>query len=333
MATIRDVARESGVSVATVSYVLNDGPRPVSPHTRERVLAVMKSLDYHPNAIARSLVRRRTQTLGVLLGPVQPEVVTNNYYAGILSGVFAGATHRGYNILFFTAGTDETQIRAQKPDGVLMISPSLGEELPHRLARARVPLAVIGSGDAYKGEGVLCLDVDHAAGIQQALCHLRERGYARIVHLMGSDNIESMRARRACYEKQMAQWGLPVELFGGSFEQDEMRQEIAAWLRAQSAPVALIAGNDDLALWTLQVAQELGKRIPKDLAVVGFDDCPLAPYTQPALTTVRQPMRRIGERAVEVLVDKIEASAATTTATEPLQGTYFKPTLVIRESA
>ena len=102
MATIRDVARESGVSVATVSYVLNDGPRPVRAETRQRVLETMRRLDYHPHAMARGLVRRRMNTLGILFGTVEPAIVTNPYASAILEGVFTAAAGAGFNVTLFT---------------------------------------------------------------------------------------------------------------------------------------------------------------------------------------------------------------------------------------
>lgn len=335
MATIRDIARESGVSVATVSYVLNDGPRPVSPKTRERVEAVMRRLDYHPNAIARSLVRRRTQTLGVLVGQIQPEVVSNNYYAGILAGVFAGAHTCGYNITFFTMSEAhqgiEHQVRAQQPDGMLLIAPAIGSDLPQRLLSVGFPLGVVGAGDCYAQENVLSVDVDNEAGARLAMEHLLQQGHREIVHVMGNPTQESAGTRHRVYAQLLAEWGLeyrPDNVLARSFEPACIYETLRARLEQPPAPTAIFAGNDDIALEALQAVRDSGRQIPHDIALVGFDDAPITAYTNPGLTTIRQPMREIGEAVVTALVARIKGEAP---AAQPLLQ-RFAPTLVVRGS-
>ena len=334
MATIRDVARESGVSVATVSYVLNNGPRPVSAKTRERVAATIQRLDYHPNAAARSLVRRRTQTLGVVVGHVQPEVVTNGYYAGILSGIFSAAYQRHYNIVFFTeqgaTPQVESHIRTQRPDGVLMISPDSGLELPQRLTRAGIPVGIVGSEGEYSSTGALQLDVDNVQGARLAVEHLLERGHRKIIHLTGDPNQPSARVRREVFEAVLKEQGIqvaPEDILCCNFDPAHDALLLLQRVAQEPRPTAIFAGNDDLGLTALRALKERQLRIPDDVAVIGFDDAPLAAYITPGLTTIYQPMRAIGEAIVHRLADQIEGNY---NLSESVQ--HFAPRLVVRGS-
>lgn len=331
MATIRDVARESGVSVATVSYVLNNGPRTVSPAARQRVTEAVARLNYHPNTVARSLVRRRTHCIGVLLGAVEPEVVTNNYYAGILSGVFAQARSSGYDLRILTSHHvqpgEEHQLRAQQLDGAIVLVPPIGNDIAVRLETVGVPSVVVGA--SVSADQPLTVDVDNTLGTRLALEHLLKLGHRRIAYLMGAPTQSSVHQRRCAYEAILEEWGIalqPKYLVGGDFDSAVAYAEIELCLSSPEPPTAVFAGNDDLAVQVLKAATLLGLRVPEDLSVVGYDDSLLGPYLSPPLTTVRQPMRRIGEAAVWKLIQRIESSPFEV----PVQ--LFTPELVVRGS-
>jgi DNA-binding LacI/PurR family transcriptional regulator len=335
MVTIRDVARESGVSVATVSYVLNNGPRPVRAETRERVVSTMRRLNYHPNAVARSLVRQRTQVIGILVGDEQSEIVTNNYYAGILAGVFSGARQRDYNVTFFTADRTgekiEHQIRAQRPDAMLMIAPRSEQDLPKRLKSVGMPLGVVGCGETFREIAVVSLDVDNGAGMQLGMQHLWERGHRHIAYAMGEQTQESARARRGFYEAFLCAQGVSLDardVIAHSFYSDVVYQATRKRLERLPTPTAIIAGNDGIALAVLQAVRDSGRRVPEDIAVLGYDDWPMATYVTPGLTTIRQPMHEIGEAVVVALADHLEGKEL---AAEPIVR-WFAPTLVVRGS-
>jgi len=335
MVTIRDVAKESGVSVATVSYVLNNGPRAVRPETRERVVSTMRRLNYHPNAVARSLVRKRTHMMGILVGDEQSEIVNNNYYAGVLAGVFAGARQRGYNITFLTAAsTDqdiEHHIRAQRPDAMLMIAPRLGQDLPKRLKSVGVPLGVVGAGDSYEDDAAICVDVDNWAGMRLGMQHLWERGHRKIVYAIGAPNQESTQVRRMVFEQVLREWGVePSEhdFIAHSFHKEVVYTAVEQRLQQASLPTAIFAGNDGIALAALQAARDLGRRVPEDIAVIGYDDWPIASYMTPGLTTIRQPMHEIGEAVVQGLANLIEKKSVKAET----RVKRFPPTLIIRDS-
>jgi LacI family transcriptional regulator len=313
MVTIRDVAKECGVSVATVSYVLNNGPRPVRADTRERVISAMQRLNYHPNAVARSLVRKRTRVIGILVGDEQSEIVTNSYYAGILAGVFAGARQRGYNITFFTADSTERgiehHIRAQRPDALLMIAPRSGQDLPKRLRGVGIPLGVVGCGDAYQSVANVSLDVDNNIGMQVGMQYLWDLGHRKIVYAMGEPTQDSARGRCLVFEAFLRERGIepgPDAIIGRSFHADTVYQATCQRLEQEPTPTAIFAGNDGIALAVLQAIQDSKYTVPDDIAVIGYDDWPVASYTNPALTTIRQPMHQIGEAIIIALADHLE---------------------------
>jgi len=331
MATIRDVARESGVSVATVSYVLNNGPRAVSPAARQRVTEAMARLNYHPNSVARSLVRRRTHCLGVLLGAVEPEVVTNNYYAGVLSGIFAQARASGYDLRILTShyveAGEEHHLRAQQLDGAIVLVPLQGNDIASRLDAVGVPAVVVGA--SLGSQQPLTVDVDNALGTRLAMEHLLALGHRRIVYLMGSPQQSSVQQRRCAFEAILREWGIAPETqltIGGDFNSAVAYAEIVRCLAQPQPPTAVFAGNDDLALQALKAAHALGLHVPQDLSIIGYDDSVLGPYLTPPLTTVRQPMRQIGEAAVRKLVKQIKGEKLT----ECVQ--LFTPELIVRGS-
>ena len=324
------------MSVATVSYVLNNGPRSVRPETRERVVSTMRRLNYHPNAVARSLVRKRTHVMGILVGDEQSEIVTNNYYAGILAGVFAGARQRSYNITFFTAAeTDkdiEHLIRAQRPDAMLMIAPRLGQDLPRRLKSVGIPLGVVGAGESYHEAATICVDVDNVAGMRLAMQHLWERGHRKIVYAIGNPNQESTQIRRTVFEEVLREWGIEPreqDFIAHSFHAEVAYTAIQQRLEQLPTPTAIVAGNDGIAQAALQAIRDSGRRVPEDVAVIGYDDWPVASSMMPGLTTIQQPMHEIGEAVVQSLANLIENKKS---LTEAIHLQRFSPTLIVRGS-
>lgn len=330
MATIRDVAKESGVSVATVSYVLNNGPRPVSASARQRVTAAVQRLNYHPNSVARSLVRRRTYCLGVLLGAVEPEVVTNAYYAGVFAGIFAQAQMMGYDIRILTSQMGKTgsehQIRAQQHDGVLCLAPPQGDDLPLRLRAAGVPVVTVASA-SY--EGITCIDVDNPVGTRLAMEHLMQLGHRRVAYLMSSVTVDSALQRRQTYEDVLREWGiepLAEDIIGREVSWDGAYQAMRERLQQPAIPTAVFAFNDGLAMQAIRAIRDEGLCMPEEVSVVGYDDAPLSAYLAPGLTTVRQPLQEIGQKGVKKLVQLIEGQI------EPGSAHLFAPELIVRGS-
>lgn len=330
MPTIIDVARESGVSVATVSYVLNDGPRPVRAATRQRVLDAVRRLGYHPNAMARGLVRRRMDTLGVLFGAVEPGVVTNSYAVGILEGVFLAAAETGHSITLFTqpwvsAEQSTAPFRDRRTDGLLMIAPLTDSDMLPALAGLDLPLVVI--SPASSTEEITSVDVDNLLGARLATEHLLALGHTRILHVTGNANQPSVAPRREGFLTAMAAAGIasPEEAVVTSAYNARIGSEtMRRLLTRPEPPTAIFAGNDVLALAALDVARDLGIAVPEQLAIVGFDDIPAASLVTPSLTTVRQPLAQIGRRATRLLVARVNGEPV------PARAHLEEPALVVR---
>lgn len=312
MATIRDVAKECGVSVTTVSFVLNNSPRPVSVETRRRVTEVARRMNYHPNAMARGLVQRRMNSLGVLFAQVEASIVTNNYATGILAGVFAEAVSRGYDIHLYTRPWESAEISAPRfrnsqTDGTLVIVPSIGSDMVPGLHRFGVPTVVVSSPTAI--DGVSYVDIDNVQGARLAANHFLSLGHTRIAHVMGTPLQHSVFERRDAFTSTLERAGLPIRpeyLVGDSFRQEEAERAARKLLSLPERPTAIFATNDDIALHVLRVAQEMGIAVPQELSIVGFDDYPLAQNSNPPLTTVHHPLNDIGRKATQLLLARID---------------------------
>lgn len=316
MATIRDVARESGVSVATVSYVLNDGPRPVRRETRDRVLAAMSRLEYHPSALARGMVRRRLHTLGVLFGGLEPAVVTNPYAAAVLQGIFTAAADLGFNVTLFTqpwrdARLSAAAFRDRRTDGVLVVAPFTDTDMVVGLAALGIPLIVVSSpAPAHGAPAVPWVDVDNRAGGRLAGEHLLGLGHRRIAYVGGEGGHASVPLRLEGLQDALGAAGVPLPpeyVTCGEYHAEAVEERAERLFALPTPPTAVFVGNDQMGVYLLRWAARRGLRVPGDLSVVGFDDVPLAANAVPPLTTVRQPLALLGERATHRLVKRIEA--------------------------
>ena len=327
-ATIRDVARECGVSVTTVSVVLNNAPRPVREEVRQRVIEMARRLDYHPSAVARGLVRQRTNSIGLLLGEVGEGVVGDFYAAGILSGVISRAEKSDLDVHFFTtrwvsARESAGRVRASQPDGVIVLAPQIGSDMPSGLRDVGLPVVCISTPDDPLAPYV---DVDNALGASLAATHLLSLGHRRIAHLTAGPTQRSVELRRTAFLEKLRESGVDLgerDIVGGTFDRDEAYTTVWALLQRPDRPTALFATNDQLALQALNAARDLGIRVPEQLSIVGFDDFPVAPLLNPPLTTLRQPVAQIGEAAVRLLLRFIEGKTAE-------QRRLIAPELIVR---
>jgi LacI family transcriptional regulator len=333
MSTIYDVARESGFSLATVSNVLNNGPRPVRPETRQRILATMHRLNYHPSAVARGLARRRTHTLSILFGVVEPSaVVLNAYSAAVLQGVLTAAAALGYNVTHHTTPWIDAEhsladFRDRRSDGFLVVAPTTDSDLMPALAGLDLPLVAV-SWPSERG-GIPTVDADDRVGTRQAVEHLLNLGHRRIAHLMGHANLMSAVTRRDVYLQVLAEWGItpsPEFILPGQYSEEAGHENAYRLLTCSEPPTAIFAGNDEIAVGVMEAARELGIRIPEQLSLVGYDDRPLSALMTPRLTTVHQPFVELGELAVRLLLQRIQGEEVA-----PITH-LLTPKLVVRES-
>lgn len=310
MVTIRDVAERAGVSVATVSHVIN-GTRKVAPETAERVRRAMEELDYHPNAVARSLRTRKTQVIGVVVSDI-----TNPFFATLVRGAEDAALEAGYSI--FVCNSDETLekenryvqvLRRRRVDGMLL-APVGGGENPaiRKLARQGVPFVFVDRrAPGVEADAVLS---DNVGGAYLATKHLIERGHERIGIVLGIRGATTSEERLAGYRRALEEAGIPLAeelVVWGGYRVEGGRRATAKLLSLTPPPTAIFSTNN---LMTVGVLQELfarGVRIPDQVAVVGFDDLEWAEMANPPLTAVAQRPHEIGYRAVRLLLDRLGA--------------------------
>jgi LacI family transcriptional regulator len=321
--TIGDVARKAGVSIATVSRVLSPGPdqHPVSAGTAERVRQAALELRFVPSAIARGLVARRSGLLGLLV----PDL-TDPYYPHIASGVEEAARQAQLAVLICNTLGDPAHLseyldllRARRVDGVLLSGgSSLGLEELQLVVRSGLPVVLIGR-PGYDVD-LPYVSVDNVSAARAATAHLIGPGRARILHVAGPATQTTMVDRRDGYLQAMGAADLaPVVLMTSGVAEDAYTA-IAAELRREHAD-AIFAATDRLAVAALAALYDLHKAVPDEVAVLGFDDMPLAALLRPALASVAQPAEALGRAAVDVVLGM---SAA------PL---VLDAKLVIRESA
>ncbi|HLV80038.1 MAG TPA: LacI family DNA-binding transcriptional regulator [Chthonomonadaceae bacterium] len=333
--TLSDIAACAGVSPYTVSVVLN-GSRSntrVSSATRDRILEAAARLKYHPNAMARGLVRRRTHAIGVLYGVVGADVViTNAYSSGVLQGILSAAAEAGYCVTIYTdlwRGGQENVARYRdgRTDGILVVAPQTNSSIVPDLSSLGIFLAVVSStGAPY---GVPSVDVDDFQGGRLATQHLLELGHTRIAHLTGNLNMQSAPLRRDAYCAALRDAGVEVRpeyILETRYDGETVDAAVQALMRLPEPPTALFAGNDTIALAAMQTAQQLGLSIPEDLSLVGFDDTPAASLVTPSLSSVQQPLQQISAEATRLLIAQIEGETVAPDCR------LLAPQLVVRHS-
>ncbi len=312
MVTISDVAAHAGVGAGTVSRVLNGSPR-VSTATRERVLAAIAQLDYHPNPMARGLSRGRCQTLGVVV-----PFFTHASAVERLRGVVAALDGSRYDVVLFNVESplhrDEhfaALTRRDRADGLLVLSlPPRPSDL-ERLATAGVPVVLVD----VRGEGVPAVVTDDVEGGRIATRHLLSLGHEHIAFL-GEDpenqfGFSSSAARQDGYCEVLEDAGLDCHadlVRHGPHDRTIAQRLTAPLLARREPPTAIFASSDVQATGVLAAARAAGMRVPEDLSVVGFDDIEISSYA--GLTTVRQPLFESGRLGARLLLDALHADEA-----------------------
>ncbi|HET8654955.1 MAG TPA: LacI family DNA-binding transcriptional regulator [Longimicrobiaceae bacterium] len=307
MATIKDVAREVGVSVATVSRVFN-GNAPVRPETRERVLDAAHRLRYVPNAAARSLITNRAHTLGVLLPDLFGE-----FFSEVLRGIDHMAQQNGYHLLVSNCHDEhrglEAAIQAMqgRVDGIIVMAPDLDagrveETIPDGTAAVLL--------NCRRGARVhQSLTVDNRGGARAATRHLIEHGYRRVSIIRGAAGNRDAEDRLIGYREAMREfggaWAEDLEVLG-DFSESSGYRAARALLALPERPRAIFASNDGMAIGALSALGEAGVRVPEEIAIVGFDDIPVSRYVNPPLTTMEVLINDLGGRACQLLLDAVE---------------------------
>jgi DNA-binding LacI/PurR family transcriptional regulator len=331
--TIRDVARECGVSAMTVSAVLNNRHSKLSAETRERVLARIRSMNYQPSAAARALSRKRTDTIGVVFGIVgAATAMANPYTSGILQGILAEAAKFALDVNlvnrhWHSAEFSAASFKDERTDGLLLIAPSRDSDIVKGLAALERPLITV-SGDA-KLYGVPSVDTDDDKTGKYVVEHLTSLGHRRIAHITGNDDLTSTQRRLASFTAAMRAHGLQVPsdyVIHAAYSGEGARDAVAQLLGLQEPPTAIFCGNDNLAFETMTMLKEMGRSVPEDISVIGHDDVDAAALVTPPLTTVRQSLSKIGAMAAALLIKSIDRGHVSPT------DHLIAPELVVRGS-
>ena len=327
--TISDVAREAGVSLMTVSRVVN-GKEEISPATRQRVLNVIEQMGYRPSGIARGLATQRTGTLGLVV----PDMA-NPFFSDVARGAEDRARAAGYNI--FVCNTDESpqreisaldSLEEKRVDGVVLCSSRLHDD-GLRAALDHHPAAVLVNRrlEVYHVDAVLLADRE---GAQAATQHLIRSGHRAVGFLAGPLTSYSSQQRSKGYRAALATAGITVNpdwVRPCSYEVEDGREAARVLLSDHPELTALFCYNDLVAIGALQACADLGRRVPDDLAIVGFDDIPMADLVIPPLTTCHVPRYDLGDQAMRLLLKRIDGFA------EICSEIVLPPELVVRASA
>jgi DNA-binding LacI/PurR family transcriptional regulator len=331
-ATILDVAEAASVSRQTVSNVIN-APERVRPSTRARVQAAIADLGYHPNRVARNLQAQSSSLIGYQVFDGGDRLWADFVLDRFLHNLTAAAGERGKHLLLFAEGDDPLDIherlfQTRTVDGFVLAETVYDDERVPYLTARDIPFVTFGR-TGYD-QPYSYVDVDGAAGTRSATRHLRERGHRRIAFLGWPEGSVSGDQRALGYRQGLEEAAItpdPRYDLRGVNDLSTGGRALLHLLDLPEPPTAVVAASDLLAAGVLDAARARGLRVGTDLAVVGFDDSPVAPYLSPPLTTMRQPLEEVGAQVVQVLASRIGG------APPDESGVLLAPVLVERASA
>ncbi|BAN96034.1 lacI family transcriptional regulator [Plautia stali symbiont] len=330
MATIKDVAKRAGVSTTTVSHVINK-TRFVAEETRNAVWEAIKALHYSPSAVARSLKVNHTKTLGLLATSSEAP-----YFAEIIEAVENHCFEHGYTLILGNAHNDLQKQHAylsmmaqKRVDGLLVMCSEYPDDLLQMLEENRnIPMVVMDWGES-RGDFTDTVQDNAFHGGYLAGRYLIERGHRDIGAIPGQMERNTGGGRHAGFLQAMQEAGISVRpewIVQGDFEPESGYQSMQQILNQKQRPTAVFCGGDIMAMGAICAADEMGLRVPQDISVIGYDNVRNARYFTPALTTVHQPKAQLGEKVLEMLLDRI------TSKREEPQTIEVQPTLIERRS-
>jgi LacI family transcriptional regulator len=330
--SIREVAKRARVSIATVSRTLNN-PSAVDPKTAERVRNAVEELRYFPDGQARSLVSGRSRILGLIVSDI-----TNPFFPELVKGFEEVAVHHGYEIM--VSSTDYNSARMaqcvrrlleRKAEGVAIMTSEMDQPLIDQLVRRKVPSVFLDVGSVHSL--ISNIQVDYAAGINQAVEHLLGLGHRRIGFISGPLALKSASIRRSAFLECLTRTGILEDenlVKEGDHTIDGGLDAMTRLLDSSDPPTAVLTSNDLTAIGALRAVRRKGWRVPEDISVIGFDDIHFAEFTEPPLTTVALSRRELAEKAIFALLQHIEPQQTDVAA----HGAEYKvtPALVVRQS-
>ncbi|MEN2767827.1 LacI family DNA-binding transcriptional regulator [Ornithinibacillus xuwenensis] len=323
MPTIKDVASLAGVSVATVSRVLNDSGY-VNHETKQRVNDAISTLNYRPNNVARSLFNGRSQMIALLV----PDIM-NPFFPELARAVEDFTKQNDYTFVLCNTDDDPEKemhyidaLQQKSVDGIIIVSSTITEK---ELNQVKVPIVAL---DRILSSNLSSVTVRNREGARHAVKYLKALGCKRIAHICGPENVSNTKDRLSGYldEVKDMDWFLSSYVVTGEYQFDSAMAATKNLLINHPEIDGIFVANDVMGVGVLKAAQELGLRIPKDLCVIGFDGISLGDKITPSLTTIKQPIYEMGTRAAEILIQQINDPVFT------VQREEFEVTLLERES-
>jgi DNA-binding LacI/PurR family transcriptional regulator len=326
--TINDVARVANTSKSTVSRFLNGYT--VKKETEEALKSAIQKLNYHPNVNARRLVKDHTQVIGIVV-----DDIANNFYADIFRGIEKVANFHGYQCTYYSRTSnyqseyrflDLTQER--EVDGLILISfLKRSQVFMEKVQELTTPVVLI--GDTSQNHSVFSVDVDNEFGLREVVYYLYRIGHKKIAYITGPDEFSATYCRRKGYVGALKDLGLeynPSWIVASDWSEEGGHSAMRELLNLGDV-TAVIASNDEMAIGALLCASELGFKVPMDISIVGFDDIPVSRWVYPPLTSVKQPLYQIGEKAANGLVEKLNGDKETVA-----DRVLIEPELIVRQS-
>ncbi|MFB5265636.1 LacI family DNA-binding transcriptional regulator [Paenibacillus enshidis] len=327
-ATIYDIAREAGVSIATVSQVIN-GKGKISEKRRAEIMEIMERLNYQPSAIATALTGKQTYTLGLLV----PDI-SNPYFAELARAVEDRSRQLGYSVVICSTDNKDERVerylnllQQKKVDGMMIgtgisnagiLTPLLQQSIPFALIARHMPSLAVHT-----------VATDDRLGGALAAQHLLDLGHTRVAVLSEPAGVSSSQERLRGFREVLEKAGhtlAPERIRESTAELNAAKAAVLELLGQSAQPTALFCCNDIQAIGALQAAKELNLRVPQELSVIGFDNTILASVTSPPLTTIAQPIEDLGRHAVDLLIEELKQER------QPARNMILKPELVVRES-
>jgi LacI family transcriptional regulator len=327
-ATIYDIAREAGVSIATVSQVIN-GKGKISEKRRAEIMEIMERLHYQPSAIAAALTGKQTYTLGLLV----PDI-SNPYFAELARAVEDRSRQLGYSVVICSTDNKDERVerylnllQQKRVDGMMIGTGIDNAEILSPLLQQSIPVALIARH--MPSLSVHTVAIDDRLGGALAAQHLLELGHTHVAVLSEPFKVSSSKERVRGFREALEKAGLSLEadhVRESSADLGSAKKEALVLLTEKNRATGIFCCNDMQAIGALQAAKELGLRVPEDVSIIGFDNTILASVTSPPLTTVAQPIEDLGRRAVDLLIDELKDEGKSP------QKIVLKPELVIRDS-
>ncbi len=318
MTTIRDVAKHAGVSVTTASYALNDTGN-IAEATRKRVLESAEALNFHPNAFARNLKKRKTQTIGVFISRFG-----GSFYEEILEAIHSYTLNTDYELLVCPESrTARRMLLHRQVDGAIVFDSKIADEQVVKLASKKFPIVVLDR--LIENEFILPLLLDNAPGVREAFQHLYGQGLRKIAYIAGAVDSFDNKERMTAFRNEADQHQIEIPVFQGNFTEIsgyEIAREMFQNHSINALPQAVFCANDQMAIGFIRAMQEFGLNAPDNIAVVGYDNIPLTRYMKPTVSTVDTARTEWGTLAIRQLINFLEDNTPFERVRIP---TYFIP--------